>query len=132
MDVGLVITEHPPRIDAGLRARYERFAHVLEELKSRFDRIILDSPPLQGLTDAVVLSKQTDGVVLVVRAGKTLREDVKRSVRQIRSVEGAIVGVILNEFDIDDRNYYYYRYYGYGENADAKAKTKDREAPQTA
>ena len=46
----------------------------------------------------------------------TLREDVKRSVRQIRSVDGPIVGVILNQFDIDDRNYYYYRYYGYGEN----------------
>jgi capsular exopolysaccharide synthesis family protein len=105
----------------------KRFAHVLEELKTRFDRIILDSPPLQAVTDAVVLSKQTDGVVLVVRAGKTLREDVKRSVRQIRSVEGPIVGVILNEFDIDDRNYYYYRYYGYGENV------KDRrEATQSA
>jgi capsular exopolysaccharide synthesis family protein len=94
----------------------KRFAHVLEELKSRFDRVILDSPPLQAVTDAVVLSKLTDGVVLVVRAGKTLRDDVKRSVRQIRSVDGGIVGVILNEFNANDRSYYYYNYgYGYGE-----------------
>jgi polysaccharide biosynthesis transport protein len=105
----------------------KRFAHVLDELKTRFDRIILDSPPLQAVTDAVVLSKQTDGVVMVVRAGKTLRDDVKRSARQIRGVDGAIVGVILNEFDIEDRHGYYYRYYGYGETAGEPA-----EASQTA
>ncbi len=95
----------------------KRFGHVLEELKSRFDRVILDSPPLQGLTDAVVLSKQTDGVLLVVRAGKTLREEVRRAAREIRSVDGPIVGVILNEFDMADRRYgYYYKYrYNYGE-----------------
>ena len=97
----------------------KRFAHVLEELKSRFDRVILDSPPLQGLTDAVVLSKQTDGALLVVRAGKTLRDEVSRAAREIRSVDGPITGVILNEFDMDDRRYgYYYRYrynYAYGD-----------------
>jgi len=92
-----------------------RFAAVLDELEKRFDRIILDSPPLQAVTDAVVLSKQTEGVLLVVRAGKTLRDEVTRSVRQIRRVDGSIVGVILNEFDIEDRHGYYYKYYGYGD-----------------
>jgi capsular exopolysaccharide synthesis family protein len=108
----------------------KRFAHVLEELKGRFDRVILDSPPLQGLTDAVVLSKQTDGALLVVRAGKTLRDEVRRAAREIRSVDGPITGVILNEFDMDDRRYgYYYRYrynYAYGEDQ------KEAEASQTA
>ncbi len=106
----------------------KRFAVVLEELAKRFDRVILDSPPLQAVTDAVVLSKQTDGVVLVVRAGKTLRDDVKRSARLIRSVNGPIVGVILNEFDIEDRHGYYYRYYGYGENAEKGIKTASQPA----
>jgi capsular exopolysaccharide synthesis family protein len=109
----------------------KRFAHVLEELKSRFDRIILDSPPLQGLTDAVVLSKQTDGALLVVRAGKTLRDEVKRAASEIRSVDGPITGVILNEFDMEDRRYgYYYRYrynYQYGED-----QKETKEASQTA
>ncbi|HTJ44213.1 MAG TPA: polysaccharide biosynthesis tyrosine autokinase [Kofleriaceae bacterium] len=108
----------------------KRFAHVLEELKARFDRVILDSPPLQGLTDAVVLSKQTDGALLVVRAGKTLRDEVRRAAREIRSVDGPITGVILNEFDMEDRRYgYYYRYrynYAYGEDQ------KEQEASQTA
>ena len=93
----------------------KRFAAVLEELTSRFDRVILDSPPLGAVTDAVVLSKQTDGVVLVVQAGKTLRDEVRRSVRQIRHVHGQVVGVIVNQLDAHDRRYGYYNYYGYGE-----------------
>ncbi|MGE0550281.1 MAG: GumC family protein [Kofleriaceae bacterium] len=93
----------------------KKFAGVLEELAKRFDRVILDSPPLGAVTDAVVLSKQTDGVALVVQAGKTLRDEVKRSVRQIRHVDGQVVGVILNQLDRHDRRYGYYSYYGYGE-----------------
>ncbi|NJM90915.1 MAG: polysaccharide biosynthesis tyrosine autokinase [Myxococcales bacterium] len=96
----------------------KRFEVVLGELGKRFDRVILDSPPLQAVTDAVVLSKLADGVIIVVRASKTLREEVKRSARQIRDVKGAIFGVILNEFDITQRGSYYYSYYGYGEKQD--------------
>jgi succinoglycan biosynthesis transport protein ExoP len=92
-----------------------RFQVVLEELGRRFDLILLDSPPLQAVTDAVVLSRHSDGVILVVKAGKTLREDITRSARQVAGVDGAIVGVILNELDLDQRGgYQYYSYYGYG------------------
>jgi capsular exopolysaccharide synthesis family protein len=91
-----------------------RFETVLAELGKRFSRIILDSPPLP-YTDAVVLSKRTDGVILVARAGKTLRDDLKRSAKQIRRVDGAILGVIVNEFnDHQGGAYYYYSYYGSG------------------
>jgi len=91
-----------------------RFEKILAELNQRFDRIILDSPPLQPVTDAVLLSKQTDGVILVVQAGKTLREDIKRSANKIRGVGGAIFGVIVNAIEASDRDGYYYSYYGYG------------------
>ena len=94
----------------------KRFEIVLAELGKRFDRIILDSPPIQPVTDAVVLSKRVDGVVLVVRASKTLRDELRRSARMIRDVGGTIVGVIVNE--ADERGGYYVRYghggYGYG------------------
>ncbi len=94
-----------------------RFRAVLEELASRFDRVILDSPPVQAVTDAVVLSKLADGVILVVRADKTLREDIRRSVRQIHDVGGPIFGVIVNDVNTSDRSYYSYGYgYGYGAN----------------
>lgn len=92
-----------------------RFEVVLEELAKRFDRIILDSPPLRVVTDAVVLSKKTDGVILVVKAGATLRDDIKRSAREVRAVDGAIFGVIVNAIEPDSRSGYYYSYYGYTE-----------------
>jgi capsular exopolysaccharide synthesis family protein len=88
-----------------------RFETVLAELTKRFDRIILDSPPLQLVTYAVVLSKQADGVILVVHADKTLRDDAKRAARQIRDVGGTIYGVVVNAID-DSRSSYYYGKYG--------------------
>jgi capsular exopolysaccharide synthesis family protein len=100
----------------------KRFEHVLEELQKRFDRIILDSPPVQAVTDAVILSQQADGVIFVVRAGKTLRDEIKRSVKQIRDVSGHVFGVLVNEFDATDRSGYYYNYYGYAEKTDEKGE----------
>jgi capsular exopolysaccharide synthesis family protein len=91
----------------------QRFETVLAELAKRFDRIILDSPPLNVVTDAVVLSKQTDGVILVAHADKTLREELKRSAKQIKGVGGKIFGVIVNAIEPDPRSGYYYQYYGY-------------------
>lgn len=94
-----------------------RFESVLAELATRFDRIILDSPPVGAVTDAVVLSKlpQTDGVILVANAGKTQREEIKRAAKQIKNVGGNIFGVIVNSIQPDGRSGYYYAYYGYGE-----------------
>lgn len=94
----------------------KRFETVLADLSAKFDLIILDSPPVQAVTDAVVLSKLVDGVILVVRANKTLREDIRRSAKQIRDVGGSIFGLIVNEIDTGDRSYYSYGYaYGYGD-----------------
>ncbi|MDQ3339391.1 MAG: polysaccharide biosynthesis tyrosine autokinase [Myxococcota bacterium] len=99
----------------------KRFEVVLAELATRFDRIILDSPPVQAVTDAVVAAKLVDGVILVVRADKTLREDIRRSTRQIRDVGGSIFGVIVNDIEAGDRSYYSYGY-GYGYGADEEPK----------
>jgi capsular exopolysaccharide synthesis family protein len=91
----------------------KRFETVLAELSRRFDRVILDSPPIQAVTEAVVMSKRVDGVVLVVRASKTMRDELRRSTRMIRDIGGSIVGVIVNELDARD-SYYGYGYGGYG------------------
>jgi capsular exopolysaccharide synthesis family protein len=106
----------------------KRFETVLAELGQRYDRILLDSPPLP-YTDAVVLSKLTDGVILVARAGKTLRDDLKRSVRSFREVGSVVLGTIVNELDRRDGSYYYYSYYGYGE---TKADQKKRRSSGSA
>ena len=97
-----------------------RFATVLEELGKRFDLVILDSPPLNLVTDAVVLSKQTDGTIFVVHAGKTLRDDLKRSERAIRGVGSKIFGLIVNAIEPHGGRYGY-TYYGYKETYAAKS-----------
>jgi capsular exopolysaccharide synthesis family protein len=99
----------------------KRFEAVLAQLGERFDRIILDSPPLP-YTDAVVLSKLCDGVIIVVRAGKTLRDDLKRSVHTFREVGAPMLGTIVNEIDHRSGSYYYYSYYGYGDDRDSSKK----------
>lgn len=93
-----------------------RFETVLGELSKRFDRVILDSPPLQVVTDGVVLSKHADGIILIVRAAHTLRDEIKRSARHVRTVGGTIFGTIVNGIEPDSRSgYSYYSYYGYAE-----------------
>jgi succinoglycan biosynthesis transport protein ExoP len=101
----------------------KRFQAVLEELSSRFDRILLDSPPLLAVTDAAVLAKTSDGVILIAQAGKTHTEDVKMAARQVHDVEAKVLGIILNVMDTSNRRYggYYYAYGDYGDGAPAKA-----------
>jgi capsular exopolysaccharide synthesis family protein len=116
----------------------KRFEIVLGELAKRFDRLILDSPPIQPVTDAVVLSKRVDGTILVVRASKTMRDELRRSARMIRDIGGTVVGVIVNELDARD-SYYggvyggYYGRYGayYGHDAD-KSDKSDKSDPDAA
>lgn len=93
-----------------------KFEAVLKQLEERFDRILLDSPPLLAVTDAVVLARLSDGVVMVAQAGKTATEDLARCARTVRDVNARVLGVILNDMDVSDKRYgYYYSYYSYEE-----------------
>lgn len=74
----------------------ESFGRVLSALQERFDRIVLDSPPLGPVTDGVVLATRVDGTVFVVRAFKTSKEVARRALRSIRNVNGVLVGAVLN------------------------------------
>jgi exopolysaccharide transport family protein len=90
---------------------------MLESLAGEYDRIIIDSSPVTAVTDAAVLSKVVDGVVVVVQANKTEREVVSRAIDQLTAVNARIFGVILNKFDLSINKYYhkysyFYRYYG--------------------
>ena len=80
----------------------------IKEMKNEFKYIILDTPPLQAVTDAQVLSTKADGVLLVVRAGSTKREMVLNSVDLIKKVHGKTIGTVLNGVENKKNNYYYY------------------------
>ena len=80
----------------------------IKEMKEEFKYIILDTPPLQAVTDAQVLSTKADGILLVVKAGSTKKDAVLNSVDLIEKVHGKVIGVVLNGVENKKNNYYYY------------------------
>lgn len=80
----------------------------IKEMKKEFKYIILDTPPLQAVTDAQVLSTKADGVLLIVRAGSTKRDAVLNSVDLIKKVKGKVIGMVLNGVENKKNSYYYY------------------------
>jgi succinoglycan biosynthesis transport protein ExoP len=90
----------------------ERFRAFLTKMQGQFDQIILDSPPVVAVTDAVVLSTIVDGTVVVVRAYKTLKDLAKHGLRQLADVGATVAGVVLNSVDMQRDEYQYaYHYY---------------------
>lgn len=91
----------------------DAFARLLADLKTRFDRIIIDSPPIVPVTDAAILATQVDGTILIVRAFKTSRDLVRRAKRTLTDVGARIVGSVLNAVQLDRPEYGHYRYQYY-------------------
>jgi len=99
---------------------------LLEELKSRYDYVLVDSPPLIAVTDALILTKKVDMTYLVVRCGFTDKGIIKRTKELMNNIEGRIDGIIVNGIYVQKyyskQNYYYYYYYYYGEEVPQKQK----------
>jgi polysaccharide biosynthesis transport protein len=91
----------------------ERFRKFLDDLMERFDRVVLDSPPLVAVTDSAIISTLVDGTVFVVRAFKTTRALSRQGLRALADVDAPIVGGVLNAVDFRRRDYNYYHYYYY-------------------
>ncbi len=79
---------------------------LLEKLKEDFDYVILDTPPVQAVTDAQILSTKADGTILVVRAEKTKKDSVHNILNLIEKVNGNIVGTVFNGLKVKKTNYY--------------------------
>jgi len=103
----------------------DRFHALVEDLASRFDRVIFDSPPLGVVTDAAILSRLTDGTILVAKAGRTSKESLRRTEHQLMASGINLLGCILNDLDLSKQGgygYYYSRYgYEYGDGDDEAA-----------
>ncbi len=100
----------------------ERFAQLLEELKSVFDYVIVDTPPLGSVIDAAIIASKCDATILTVASDKSSRRFVKNVLTQLRKANPNFLGVVLNKVDVKKNNYNYYgkkyysySYYGYSE-----------------
>lgn len=91
----------------------EKFRRLIDELSERFDRVILDSPPLIAVTDSAIVSQLVDGVLFVIRAFKTSPAACRSGLRALRDVDAPIAGAVLNAVNLDRHEYGYYHYYYY-------------------
>jgi Mrp family chromosome partitioning ATPase len=113
-------------------------AKVLQDLRQRFEHVVVDSPPLLLVTDATVLATLLDGVVMVVESGATPRGAVLRAYKILESAGGRVLGTVLNKLDLSHDGYYgtYYRsshysyYYRTGKYSYYEEREPAAEAPQ--
>lgn len=97
-----------------------RLHDLLEAAEPLYDTILVDSPPVNNVADALVLAPHSDGVLLVARGNKTERGALRFAMEQLTAVRAKVMGTILNDFDVRRAEAYggYYRYY-YGSGYEA-------------
>jgi Mrp family chromosome partitioning ATPase len=79
---------------------------LLETLSEKYDRVVFDTPPAGPVTDAFVLGKQVDAVVLIAATGKSRKRLLKRTVKNMLAIGIRIAGVVLNEMKPGRKRYY--------------------------
>jgi len=115
----------------------KRMAEFMEQMKGRYDKVVIDTPPISSVTDAVVLSRLADSIIYVVHGGMTTRETAMHGSKIMRDVDAKVIGAVLNNIDIGRENYYYshyyhyyYHYYSYyGDGGDGKKHSRKRRLP---
>jgi capsular exopolysaccharide synthesis family protein len=101
----------------------ERFTNLMALLASKYDRVIVDSPPTQAVSDALILGTVADALIYVVRSEHTAKQLVVKGIGQLLQSNAPVTGIVLNQVDINKakKNGYnyagYYDYYGYSSSA---------------
>jgi polysaccharide biosynthesis transport protein len=85
---------------------------VVDALRTHYEWVLIDTPPILAMADTPVLCPLVDGVVLVIGAEVSGRPTIQRAVDQIQGVGGKIIGIVLNKVDLERNSYYYSQYYG--------------------
>ena len=96
---------------------------MLAELRSRFDYVIIDSVPLLAVTDGAILAAKSDGALVVVKAGKTRRDQLAHAIGMLNDVGATVLGAVLTMMPTRGSGAYSYNYYYYGGSyGDSKAE----------
>ncbi len=102
-----------------------RFASLLAELKTRFDILMFDSPPVNVVTDAAVIGPQVDGALLIAKGGKTSVDALRHAVGQLRDIGTNVLGCVINDLPVGAHGNHtgYYHGYNYTDRHDDDAPT---------
>ena len=93
-----------------------RFRELMQICRKKFDYVLIDTPPLGAVADALTIGPKTDGCLLVIRSAVTPKRAVENSVHLMERSGVPMLGMVLNRADISRKgNYYYNQYYHYGE-----------------
>jgi succinoglycan biosynthesis transport protein ExoP len=110
-----------------------RMKDILDRLNEDYELIVIDTPPVLTVTDAVALAPGLDGVIIVARPGMTKLNALRQTLEQLQTVGARVLGVVLNQVDPRSRKYgyYYHRYYSkyshyYDEKEDKKQKNTNK------
>lgn len=99
----------PPNPTEILQSRLTQ--DLIKELRDHYDMVIIDAPPLLPVADASVLATLADGTILVVKHGKTTRDQVAEAIGRLSQVGGRVFGVVVNMIPKRSSSSYYYYYY---------------------
>ncbi|ARQ06535.1 non-specific protein-tyrosine kinase [Macrococcoides canis] len=91
----------------------KKFSEKLRQLEEYFDMIIIDTPPILAVTDAVILSTLVEGTIMVINVENNNREQLVKAKDLLIKSDANLLGVVLNNIEKSSKeNYYYYEYYG--------------------
>ena len=88
----------------------EKFKKLMEKLRTRFDFIVIDCPPVDAVADAIPVSTVTDGTIYVVSAKETNKNDAKAAITQLQRNGANILGTVLTKVEAEAKHYYGYYY----------------------
>lgn len=91
----------------------KRMLDFLEEASARYDRVILDCPPVSAVADPLVVGAMCDGIMFVTKFNKIRREHARRSVQRVQDAGINLIGIVLNDIDFEGKDSYYYSYHYY-------------------
>ncbi|HBX22999.1 MAG TPA: capsular biosynthesis protein [Desulfotomaculum sp.] len=89
----------------------QRMKDLISRALEKFDYVLLDSPPINIVTDPIVMSTLVDGVIMVVKSGATRYENAREAQAKLEKVGANIIGVVLNSISMSSGDYYYHYYY---------------------
>jgi non-specific protein-tyrosine kinase len=103
---------------------------ILGVIQQTADIVLIDTPPTLAVTDAAVLAPTLDGVLIVVRPGKTRASALQMTIEQFKQVNARIVGIVLNDIDLRGKpyayRYHYYKSYATYQNYYEEAKKEEK------
>ncbi len=125
---GFMIPNTTSIVNPAILLESPRFQKMIDSLRGKYQYILVDTPPLGSVADAMNIATHCDGNVLVIRSGETPRKVAYDSLRLLERTNKPLLGTVLNRVEISNRVGYYNRYYHYGDyyNTGSKSKRKKK------